>query len=176
MEVLDSIQLRERAGTRTRNDRLEQFTPVIEELCHVQQDLLEKIFKTYYKTETAREACSLANYRPVLHRTNVNAPPAPDTNVLVRHKGTLYHVAIPAENAGKTIQLKLNGDIIQINVPAQNENVQEEMEDYVQKFNTSIVRVAIDFIVFCEVIKEGDMNMISILMKRFIPPFIGLSA
>ncbi|XP_052236745.1 uncharacterized protein LOC127848363 [Dreissena polymorpha] len=167
-----------------------------------------KIFKTFYKTETAREAGSLANYRAVLHRTNVNgdvkangyeahkdflitvtrallkeltceslrlekpddiqemlptdlqemtasnkrrwfekkvspvvdkivgtssAPPAPDMNVTIKHKGTLYHVAISAENAGKTIQLKLNGDIIQINVPAQKENVQEEVEDDVQE-------------------------------------------
>ncbi|KAH3810318.1 hypothetical protein DPMN_138708 [Dreissena polymorpha] len=105
-----------------------------------------------------------------------SAPPAPDMNVMIQHKGTLYHVAISAENAGKTIQLKLNGDIIQINVPAQKENVQEEMEDDVQKYSTSIVRVAIDFMVFCEVIKAGDINMISILMKRFIPLFIGLSS
>ncbi|KAH3811881.1 hypothetical protein DPMN_140298 [Dreissena polymorpha] len=72
--------------------------------------------------------------------------------------------------------MSFSGNIIQINVPAQKENVQEPMKDDVQKYSTSIVRVAIDFMVFCEVIKARDINMISILMKRFIPLFIGLSS
>lgn len=38
--TFDSARLL-RAGTHSRTERLEQFSPVIEELFHVQQDLLE---------------------------------------------------------------------------------------------------------------------------------------
>jgi hypothetical protein len=69
----------------------------------------------------------------------------------------------------------ISGDNIQINVPAQVENV-EEIEDDVQKYSIGLSRVAVDFILFCEVIKAGDINMITVLMKRFIPLFIGLSS
>lgn len=34
-----------------------------------------------------------------------------DTQVVIEHKGSSYHVTIPAENAGKTIQLQLNGNL-----------------------------------------------------------------
>ncbi|WAR09365.1 LOW QUALITY PROTEIN: hypothetical protein MAR_019323, partial [Mya arenaria] len=225
-----------RAGTHTRTERLEHFTPVIEELFHVQQDLLECsscgiVQKVYFlklvyhrRSLTAREAGSLANYRAVLHRTNVNGQvkangyeahkdflltvtrpsrhdisqqkklvgkkvspiidtimctySAPhDTQVLIRHKGISYHVTIPAENAGKTIELQLNELLLStgINVPTQVENV-EEIEDDVQKYSISLSRVARYFILFCEAIKASDINMITVVMKRFIPLFIGLSS
>ncbi|KAH3719422.1 hypothetical protein DPMN_062255 [Dreissena polymorpha] len=61
-----------RSGTHSRTERFDQLSPVIEELFHVQQDLLEKIIKTFYIPETAREEGSLAQYRAILHRTNVN--------------------------------------------------------------------------------------------------------
>lgn len=34
-----------------------------------------------------------------------------DIQFLVTHKGSSYHVTIPAENTGKTIQLQLNGNL-----------------------------------------------------------------
>ena len=34
-----------RSGTHTADDRFEQFSPIVEEFFHVQQDLLEVIYK-----------------------------------------------------------------------------------------------------------------------------------
>ena len=51
-----------------------------------------------------------------------------------------------------------SGENIQINVPLQVETV-EEIEDDVQKYSLSLIRVAMDFMLFCEVIKAGDIKM-----------------
>ncbi|XP_053398465.1 uncharacterized protein LOC128556828 [Mercenaria mercenaria] len=80
-----------RAGAHTRTERLEQFTPVVEEMYHVQQDLLEKIIKKFYSTECSREVGPLAHYRAVLHRTNVNGQVK--SGVYEFHKDFIFTVA-----------------------------------------------------------------------------------
>lgn len=238
-----------RAGTHTRTDRLEQLYPVIEEMFHVQQDLLEKIVKTYYTSETAREGGTLANYRAVLHRNNVNGQvkangyeahkdfiitvaralivelaseklgldrpgdiqtlmptdlntlnrkqksdwlgnliqPMVDTifrqytapqkyvSVSLQYKGILYKVKIPPENIGKTVQIKLNGDLVLLRVPTDCEP-DDTPDDELYAYSLSLIRLLVDFLVFDQAIRSGHIDIITIMMKRFIPLFVGLSS
>ncbi|XP_062567378.1 uncharacterized protein LOC134229640 isoform X2 [Saccostrea cucullata] len=60
------------AGAHTATERMEIFDPVIEELFHVEQDFLEKMFKRFYSTKTSRQEGSLAFFKCQLRRTNVN--------------------------------------------------------------------------------------------------------
>ncbi|XP_052236206.1 uncharacterized protein LOC127847989 [Dreissena polymorpha] len=235
-----------RSGTHSRTERFDQLSPVIEELFHVQQDLLEKIIKTFYIPETAREEGSLAQYRAILHRTNVNGQvkangyeshkdflitvtralvielackrwgadcktdlgslvpeevktsntkgkkqwlqeqvtkvvdtlfcpySAPkDAKIYLRRSGHLYCVTVPSKDVGKTIDLIINGEAVRIRVPEDCKT--DEAEDGVFSYSLGIVRVAMDFIMFNDAIKSGDIDMITILMKRFIPLFTGES-
>jgi hypothetical protein len=61
-----------RAGTHSPAERLQQFSPIVIEFFHVQQDLLEKIFKTFYVNNSSRYEGTLSNLKAELHRTNVN--------------------------------------------------------------------------------------------------------
>lgn len=60
------------AGARTAAERMEIFDPVVEELFHVEQDYLEKLFKRFFSQKTSRQEGSLAFFKCQLRRTNVN--------------------------------------------------------------------------------------------------------
>lgn len=60
------------AGAHTAAERMDVFDPVVEELFHVEQDYLEKLFKRFFSTKTSRQEGSLAFFKCQLRRTNVN--------------------------------------------------------------------------------------------------------
>lgn len=60
------------AGAHTAAERMEIFDPVVEELFHVEQDYLEKLFKRFFSPKTSRQEGSLAFFKCQLRRTNVN--------------------------------------------------------------------------------------------------------
>ncbi|XP_077867383.1 uncharacterized protein LOC144356546 [Saccoglossus kowalevskii] len=55
-----------RAGTHTPTERLEQISPVVEEFFHMEQDLLEKMVKKFFKSENSREGGTLAHFKALL--------------------------------------------------------------------------------------------------------------
>ncbi|XP_062604516.1 uncharacterized protein LOC134266312 [Saccostrea cucullata] len=60
------------AGAHSSVERLEHFSPIIEELFHIEQDFLEKLYKKFYTTQSMRQQGSLAFYKCQLKRSNVN--------------------------------------------------------------------------------------------------------
>lgn len=58
------------AGAHTAAERMEIFDPVVEELFHVEQDYLEKLFKRFFST--SQQEGSLALSKCQLRKTNLN--------------------------------------------------------------------------------------------------------
>ncbi|XP_069109952.1 uncharacterized protein [Argopecten irradians] len=61
-----------RSGAHTATERLEQLQPVIVELFHTLQDFLEKLCKRFLDLKNSREVGTLAWYKVLIHRDNVN--------------------------------------------------------------------------------------------------------
>lgn len=237
-----------RAGAHSRSDRLEQFSPVIEELFHIEQDLLEKIVNHFFSSKSSREVGTLANYKAVLHRTNVNgqvkstngfephkdfvhtvaramvvelsceklqienktsdiqlpehikmwktakknewldhfvepvvdtimniykAPVMSDVEIRVLYKGGLYMIKVPTSSRGKPIDVNIN---VRIDVPPEARSPVYIIGDDVYNYSLSFLRASMDLMLLHYVIKAGDTDRLTVLMKRFIPLFIGLTS
>uniref|UniRef100_A0A8W8I4B1 DUF6589 domain-containing protein n=1 Tax=Magallana gigas TaxID=29159 RepID=A0A8W8I4B1_MAGGI len=59
-------------GALTAADRLEHMEPIIVEMFHTLQDLLEKMYKRFYKTSSGRDKGTLYNLKLIIERSNVN--------------------------------------------------------------------------------------------------------
>ncbi|XP_033748132.1 uncharacterized protein LOC117333109 [Pecten maximus] len=60
------------AGALTPKDRLEHLYPVIMEMFHTLQDLLEKLYKRFYSNTSGRERGTLCHMKILIERSNVN--------------------------------------------------------------------------------------------------------
>ena len=60
------------AGAHTKQDKLELFSPILEEFFHVTQDYLHKLCKKFLHLDHPREEGSLAFYKAQISRTNAN--------------------------------------------------------------------------------------------------------
>ncbi|XP_053405618.1 uncharacterized protein LOC123556242 isoform X2 [Mercenaria mercenaria] len=208
-----------------------------------------KIIKKFYSTESSREVGSLAHYRAVLHRTNVNGQvksggyeahkdfvftvaramvvelaletfgadtkadmeqnvpqrikfwsqkkkqkwlddkvksivdlvfreikPRKDVRIFINHRGTTYAANIPASHVGQTVSIPINGETLQIEVPLPVDGPLDPQEDDVYKYSLSFLRVALDFMLLYHVIKSGDIDTLTLLLKRFIALFVALTS
>ncbi|OWF51396.1 hypothetical protein KP79_PYT24309 [Mizuhopecten yessoensis] len=59
-------------GALTAVDRLEHLEPIIVELFHTLQDLLEKLYKRFYKTTSGRDKGTLFNLKVAIERSNIH--------------------------------------------------------------------------------------------------------
>ncbi|XP_013409173.1 uncharacterized protein LOC106172813 [Lingula anatina] len=61
-----------KAGALTKTDRLEHLNPIIIEMFHTRQDLLEKLYKNLFKSESGRDKGTLCHLKILIERNNVN--------------------------------------------------------------------------------------------------------
>ena len=92
---------------------------------------------------------------------------------IVLDDGTDHTVTLPSEMAGKTCEIQIESMKVKIQVPGQDESV-DESDDDLYKYNMAFVRSMIDFMALQDCIKYGDIDKLTIIIKRLIPLFAGL--
>lgn len=76
----------------------------------------------------------------------------------------------------KPFYFLISGEPVLIKVPVQEEGPGDPSGDDLYTYSVGLLRVAMDFLVFQYTIKSGDIDTMTILLKRFIPLFIGLAS
>ena len=56
------------------------------------------------------------------------------------------------------------------------ESPPDNSDDQLYTYSMSLLRAAMDFVLFSDIIESGDIEMTTIMIKRFIPLFVGLSS
>jgi len=67
------------------------------------------------------------------------------------------------------------GDLVLLRVPTDGEP-DDTPDDELYAYSLSLIRLLVDFLVFDQAIRSGNIEIITIMMKRCIPLFIGLSS
>ena len=97
-----------------------------------------------------------------------------DINVkIVFDDGSDHLVTLPSEMAGKTCEVLIDSMKVKIEVPGQDESF-EECDDDLYNYNMAFVRSMIEFMALQYCIKYGDIDKLTIVIKRLIPLFAGL--
>ena len=68
----------------------------------------------------------------------------------------------------------LLGQMVKIAVPGDEQP--PSMDDDIHNYSLSFVRAAMDFLQLDDLIKAGDIDRLTLIMKRLIPTFIGLTS
>ena len=92
---------------------------------------------------------------------------------IVLEDGVDHTVTLPSEMAGKTCECHIGSVKVKIHVPGQDESI-DKVDDDLYNYNMAFVRSMIDFMALQDCIKYGDIDKLTIIIKRLIPLFAGL--
>uniref|UniRef100_A0A8W8NTK5 DUF6589 domain-containing protein n=1 Tax=Magallana gigas TaxID=29159 RepID=A0A8W8NTK5_MAGGI len=164
-------------GALTAADRLEHMEPIIVEMFHTLQDLLEKMYKRFYKTSSGRDKGTLYNLKLIIERSNVNG------NVKSRFEahedfvltvGNAYLLSFIMNKFGmETLDAEPQHPLLK------NRNIKFMHNKYKEEvFHTIMGEIVEDLICTfpkLDAIKEGDSDRTNITLKFCIPIFFSHS-
>lgn len=69
----------------------------------------------------------------------------------------------------KLITFYFSGEFIKIAVPSPVSEPLDQQDDDVYKYSISFLRVALEFLLLDDIIKSGDIDSLTLMLKRLIP-------
>lgn len=102
--------------------------------------------------------------------------PAPNMNDVpldVWVANTLYKLRVPAAHRGKDIEMTVCGHVIRFSVPKEHDPV-EVSTDKLRKTSLGFMRAMLDFMMLDDIIHTGDIDRLTVSLKRLLPLFVGL--
>ena len=88
----------------------------------------------------------------------------------------VVQLEVPAKMQGKTLDVVLDNNILEIPVPTRDIPVVQDTDDELGNYTHGFLRSMMDFIVLGDIIAAGDINRLTPMLKRLIPLFVGLSS